>query len=556
MTSTLTEAKTDTVSGPAREHFDCVYFLMFAGWETEFRSNRWNFATRWARHLPVVLVQPTLSEEQPLEIEEPETRIPNTSILRVRSCPTDVTPTEMHLADSVMVAVQIRRHMERRGFKKPLLWLYNPWLVHVFQWLPAVFRFMHATEDWPRFPMPDSDYTRLFKKLAAHGVSASELVVAVSSGVAEGIQSLTTPDRLMTVTNGCDFSFYASPQQPDAEVLAAAAGYDRTGIFAGNIGSYFNLPLMTKAARNNPNTFFCLFGRETFTEESQEDLRELRACQNVRFFGEVPPERIPGLYASVHFGLIPYVDLENLKKSGFALKLLEMAAAGLPVVSTDMIPMRGLASRIHVTADEADFLEYAARIDKRTLSTEESDELLSVARANDYDLKFAQILDGLLHRIQSRPTGAISAEILTLCEDQWLADALQRPGACSVIDLAEAYLAQHGVDKPDAMRVAYFAMQNGIAQPHTGKADSPLVAMLRNFRADAARATSEAERADRAAKRVEKLATELAKAKDRIAKLKARDEKVKKKTLKMRLKRLLQSILGHSSSTVGDENPV
>ena len=35
--------------------------LMFPGWEHELRSNRWHYASRWAKHRPVVLVQPTES---------------------------------------------------------------------------------------------------------------------------------------------------------------------------------------------------------------------------------------------------------------------------------------------------------------------------------------------------------------------------------------------------------------------------------------------------------------------------------------------------------------
>src|SRR5690242_3554006 len=37
---------------------DSVYILLHQGWNNEARANRWHFATRWARHLPVVLVSP------------------------------------------------------------------------------------------------------------------------------------------------------------------------------------------------------------------------------------------------------------------------------------------------------------------------------------------------------------------------------------------------------------------------------------------------------------------------------------------------------------------
>ena len=37
---------------------DAIVFLIWPGWKTELRANRWHYASRWARHLPVILVQP------------------------------------------------------------------------------------------------------------------------------------------------------------------------------------------------------------------------------------------------------------------------------------------------------------------------------------------------------------------------------------------------------------------------------------------------------------------------------------------------------------------
>ncbi|HEY3921241.1 MAG TPA: hypothetical protein VGL76_03910, partial [Gaiellaceae bacterium] len=64
---------------------DSVYFLMFAGWRTEMVSNRWHYATRWARHLPVVLVQPDQITPRRAHLSEPDERIPNCEILSVRT---------------------------------------------------------------------------------------------------------------------------------------------------------------------------------------------------------------------------------------------------------------------------------------------------------------------------------------------------------------------------------------------------------------------------------------------------------------------------------------
>ena len=35
---------------------DAVYFMMWGGWKTELRSNRWHFARQWSRYLPVIML--------------------------------------------------------------------------------------------------------------------------------------------------------------------------------------------------------------------------------------------------------------------------------------------------------------------------------------------------------------------------------------------------------------------------------------------------------------------------------------------------------------------
>ena len=62
---------------------------------------------------------------------------------------------------------------------------------------------------------------------------------------------------------------------------------------------------------------------------------------NVRILGRLPPEDLPALYWGCDVGILPYrTDMPMLVENGFPLKALEMAAAGLPVVSSLMKPLR------------------------------------------------------------------------------------------------------------------------------------------------------------------------------------------------------------------------
>jgi hypothetical protein len=85
------------------------------------------------------------------------------------------------------------------------------------------------------------------------------------------------------------------------------------------------------------------------------------------------------------------------------LKALEMAATGLPVVSTHLAPLAGIAAAVRVAKDDAGFLSELARVDRASLSATERDELTQVCQANDYDRKFAEVC-GLLCEVASNET--------------------------------------------------------------------------------------------------------------------------------------------------------
>jgi hypothetical protein len=60
--------------------FDSVYFFMWPGWPNELESNRWHWSKRWARWLPVVLIQPELAPGKPA-LAVPEKRLANVELL-------------------------------------------------------------------------------------------------------------------------------------------------------------------------------------------------------------------------------------------------------------------------------------------------------------------------------------------------------------------------------------------------------------------------------------------------------------------------------------------
>ena len=355
--------------------------LMFPGWEHELRSNRWHYATRWARRLPVVLVQPTQLAGEARSMAD--ARIPNCRILQVAAA--SYAPD--YLADSARQTAQILGDMRAHGYSRPLLWLYNPQLAASYAGLPAVCRLFHATENYFQF----SESTEFFLAQTRAALRVSDLVITVSDGVAASIAPEVSSIPLHTVTNGCDYKFYSSGM-PDAAFSGERSTFERIAIYAGNINWRLEFDLIARCASALPRTLFAFYGPVIgLTGRDRRVWARLRKSPNVRHYPAVEADALPGLYASADLGIVPYKDDPWIVDNGFPLKLLEMCAAGLPVVTTLMKPIRNVASAVSVCSDGTAFVHAAAQRSRESLSAEEREEMRSVCLRNDYDRKFEQI---------------------------------------------------------------------------------------------------------------------------------------------------------------------
>ncbi|HET6917713.1 MAG TPA: glycosyltransferase [Acidimicrobiales bacterium] len=361
---------------------DSVYFLLSRSLHDELESNRWHYARRWARHFPVTLLEP--SQVFRFTDAKPVPAIPNCEVLSI------VRPLES--ADpltGLIQAGQVLQHMRQRGHAKPLLWSYNPRLAGLYASVPAAGRVYHATENHFEFErLSDSFYREV-----EASVLLSDLVIAVSSGVADGIRSRIPGASIATITNGCDTGHYQPAGAESARIVAERSRFARVASFAGTINERLDFDLIERAAAANSRTLLVFVGPVSpLTERDEEAWRRIVGLDNVLHLERMDAAEMAALYRSSDLGFIPYRHERFLVQSGFPLKTLEMAATGLPVVSSHMKPIAGLASAIAVAADAGQFLDSFASVSRSTLADEERLELVEVAAANDYDRKFEEVV--------------------------------------------------------------------------------------------------------------------------------------------------------------------
>ncbi len=119
--------------------------------------------------------------------------------------------------------------------------------------------------------------------------------------------------------------------------------------YVGSIDERLDFDLLKKLAANNPSYDFHFIGR-VITSNAEE----LKALPNVKFFGAVNPEILPGMMQHFEVGIIPFVKNE-FTRNIYPMKVNEYLALGIPVVSTGFANINDLSGFWEIADDEPAF---------------------------------------------------------------------------------------------------------------------------------------------------------------------------------------------------------
>lgn len=391
---------------------DSVYFLVFSGWRTEMQGSNWHYARRWAREVPVVIVEAELPAGTTPGCE-PERRIENAEILSIRELPE--CPS---FGEGLAATEQIISHMRRRNHRRPLLWLYDPSHIFPYTLLPAAGRVYHLVENYFDFPeeyglLPD------FIDTMKAAMAVSDKVLCFSRPALERYRAETGADNLEYLPIGCDYSVYGNPRPASGawldQVQPILAADTPIAVYGGNIDMKINVPLLHRLAEALRDVHFLYVGpvhENEFRPGDGADWRALLARPNVTHLGRLDIGDVPWLYRIADRGFIPYRSIPFFTKSAFPLKALEMAATGLPVVASLMQPLLAVPDAVDVATDEDAFIEKLGRASRRNRSPEAAARADAVCRAYDYDRLFEQMLAIMSEARLDGPVGPASLAAL------------------------------------------------------------------------------------------------------------------------------------------------
>jgi hypothetical protein len=354
-----------------KEDFDCVVMLTWSDWRTEPRSNRYHFATRFAKQLPVYFVQmtrPGLGQS-------------------LTEAVADHDITLVHLGWDYGAA-QSRRLLDvldGRGHTKPLYWIYNPRYMDICRRRPSTLKVYHATEDYlgrhKDVTFVDEPLIREFMAMLQN----VDLVVAVTESVASNTQANGNyTGEMLVLKNGCDAEHWISA------TADAPRSDSKTAIFQGGINARLDYPMIEQIVTAMPDWKFWFCGNTTHAMQPQWN--SICAKPNVRSFGQIHPDMIAKLQSRATVGVIPFQQ-NSFMQISLPLKAYEYVASGLPVVTTPIFELEK-EPELFVTATNATEFVAAIRASAATRwSPEHLERRLAAARSVSYNNRFEALLN-------------------------------------------------------------------------------------------------------------------------------------------------------------------
>ena len=220
--------------------------------------------------------------------------------------------------------VTLRRELRRLGLSSaPLMWTYLPHIAPLIRDMPRRLLIYHCVDRWSEFEDYDG---ALMNRLEAELCRTADLVFASAEDLADRCRAYS--ENVHYLPHGVDYAHFARALEKGAVPAdLAAIPEPRVGFF-GLIHEWVDVELIRALAERLPYSFV-LIG------ESKAPLDALRGINNVFHLGRRPYESLPDYCRGFRAAIVPF-RRTALTRSVNPIKLREYAAAGLPVVSTDL----------------------------------------------------------------------------------------------------------------------------------------------------------------------------------------------------------------------------
>lgn len=362
--------------------FDAVIMMTWSDWKIEPRSNRYHYATRFARTVPVLFLQHRYLLCNELTVEP--TEIQNLDIV-------NVSPG---LNDSQIAA--FKQLMHARGIRRPLVWIYDSVNYQpLLEAMPAAFRVYHATEDYLTETYNWSSGKADLVKSVVRILEQVDFMVACSEGVATSCLTLGKyKGRYTVIENGCDAEYFL--EYASRVDHANNASTPPSAIFQGGINNRLDYPLIHALIQRMPTWEFRFCGNAVESDAWSAILK----LPNVKYYGVLKPEKFAQLMCESTVGIIIYIQDQWIRNS-LPLKSYEYVACGLPVVSVPITALEREPDLITIATTPAEFETALLAAAKTRFDSVLLQRRREIALIKSYNVRFDSMCQHLQDAIEA-----------------------------------------------------------------------------------------------------------------------------------------------------------
>lgn len=243
----------------------------------------------------------------------------------------------------------VRRAARGRGMARPVLWSYVPQAELLVDALDPQLVVYHCVDDIGAQKGIDAEVVRAAERRFAR---RADVVFASSPPLAARMREYGGDVELVTNVADVDLFRTARRDREGATDPAVAAIPGPRLVFLGAVsGTKLDLELLLALARAHREWQVVLVG-PVGLGDPETDVSALQREPNVHLLGPRRQAQLPEVLRGADVGLIPYRRSE-LTRSVFPMKVYEYLAAGVPVVSTSLPSLEGVAGVLRADEPEA-----------------------------------------------------------------------------------------------------------------------------------------------------------------------------------------------------------
>ena len=295
---------------------------------------------------------------------------------------------------SGMLALQLRR----LGFRRPLLWTYNPLTTQLLDTSTFDGIVYHCVDDIAAQPgMPAAAIEAADRELTER----ADIVFTTSPRLAETHRQWNAGTHFLP--NVADYDHFAramAPETPVPEDLALIPA-PRLGFIGAVSGYKVDFELLRHIALERPDWSVVVIGR-IGEGDPWTSAAPLHGLPNLHLLGPRSYDRLPAYLKGIDVGLLPNRTNEYTA-SMFPMKFFEYLAAGRPVVSVALPALEAYRDVACLADTRQEFMQGIERALAGSCAT--LDARLAVAAENTWDARTARMLE----LIAAARAGAIAA---------------------------------------------------------------------------------------------------------------------------------------------------